>query len=106
MGTDFKGRSVLKIITVNDFEPLMNQGDPKAENMMMSIWYGKESHKCDGNIFGYSSLAFIATSKTKKALGDKYSFWRVATNFFIPNLDVDYNFQYRYRTQSISFMFY
>lgn len=24
MGTDFRGRSVLKIITVNGFEPLMN----------------------------------------------------------------------------------
>ncbi len=24
MGTDFKGRSVLKIITINDFEKLMN----------------------------------------------------------------------------------
>jgi len=66
--------------------------DPKAENLMMSIWYGKESHKCDGNIFGYSSLAFIAKTKTKRALGKKFSFFRIVTNFFTPNLDVDYDF--------------
>jgi len=69
----------------------MNQGDPKAENMMMSIWYGKESHKCDGNIYGYSSLAFIAASKTKNFFGKKHTFMRVITNFFTPNLDVDYS---------------
>jgi len=90
MGIDFKGRSVLKIITQNDFEPLMNQGDPKAENLMMSIWNGKESHKCDGNIYGFSSLAFIANSRTKIALGNKYTFRGVITNYFKANLDVDY----------------
>ena len=82
MGTDFKGRSVLKIITINKFEPLMNQSDAKAENMMMSIWYGKESHKCDGNIYGYSCLSYITMTKTKRALGKKYSFLNVITNFF------------------------
>jgi len=106
MGLDFRGRSVLKIITENDFEPLMNQGDPKAENLMMSIWNGKESHKCDGNIFGFSSLAFISNSRTKKAIGKKYTFWKVVTNYFVPNMEVDYSFQYRYRMRSISFLFY
>jgi hypothetical protein len=106
MNTDFRGRSVLKIITVNGFEPLMNQGDAKAENMMMSIWYGKESHKCDGNIYGYSCLAHIVKTKTKKAIGKKYSFFKVVSNYFQPNFEVDYSFQYRYRTKSISFLFY
>lgn len=35
---DFKNRSVLKIIAVNKFEYLMDENDPKAENMMMGIW--------------------------------------------------------------------
>lgn len=73
---------------------------------MLSIWNGKESHKCDGNIFGYSSIAFIAQSKTKRALGKKYTFGKAVTNYFEPNYDVDYNFQYKYRTKAISFMFY
>jgi hypothetical protein len=35
MDTDFKGRSILKIICDNLFEPLMNEGDPKAENLIL-----------------------------------------------------------------------
>lgn len=35
---DFKNWSVLKIIAVNKFEYLMDENDPKAENMMMGIW--------------------------------------------------------------------
>jgi hypothetical protein len=92
MGTDYKGRTVLKSITVNEFEELMDINDPKAENLMLSIWSGKESHKCDGNIYGYSMLAFITMSKTKKAIGKKYSFSKVINNFFTPNFDVDYKF--------------
>ena len=59
MSEDFQGRSVLKTITINKFEPLMDIRDPKAENLMISIWDGKESSKCDGNFFGFSSLAYI-----------------------------------------------
>jgi hypothetical protein len=35
MDKDFKGRSILKIICENLFEPLMNEGDPKAENLIL-----------------------------------------------------------------------
>jgi len=35
---DFKNRSVLKIIANNKYEYLMDENDPKAENMMMGIW--------------------------------------------------------------------
>lgn len=40
---DFRDRSLLKIITDNGFEPLMDENDPKAENIMMSIYQGKET---------------------------------------------------------------
>lgn len=43
MGIDFKGDTILKIITKNNYESLMDENDPKAENLMMSIYYGKES---------------------------------------------------------------
>ena len=55
LDTDFKGRSILKIITANSFEPLMHEDDPKAENLMVEIWQGKEATKCDGNLYGYSN---------------------------------------------------
>lgn len=56
---DFKGRSVLKIIAEKKFELLMDENDPKAENIMMGIWQGKEANRCDGIISGYSSLTHI-----------------------------------------------
>lgn len=40
---DSRDRSLLKIITDNEFEPLMDDKDPKAENIMMSIYQGKEA---------------------------------------------------------------
>lgn len=42
---DFKGRTVLKIICEEKFEPLMDENDPKAENMMLRIWHGTEATK-------------------------------------------------------------
>jgi hypothetical protein len=60
----------------------MDGKDIKAENLMLSIWSGKETHKCDGNIYGYSMLSHIIMSRTKKAIGKKYSIMRVITNFF------------------------
>lgn len=44
----------------------MDEEDPKAENLMLKIWNGKESTKCDGNILGYSSLSHIIWSTKKK----------------------------------------
>jgi hypothetical protein len=66
MDTDFKGRTILKIIADNQFEPLMHENDTKAENLMLQIWYGKEATRCDGNIYGYSTLSHVLTTKGKK----------------------------------------
>ena len=44
----------------------MDENDPKAENMMLSIWHGKEATKCDGITSGYSSLNHIMKSSVKK----------------------------------------
>jgi hypothetical protein len=38
MSTDFNNRNIVKIITENSFEPLMDEKDPKAERVMMMIW--------------------------------------------------------------------
>jgi hypothetical protein len=103
--TDFKGRSLLKIITDLEFEPLMDENDPKAENIMMSIYQGKETTKCDGNIKGYSSIWHVITSKPKKMPQQKFSLMKFLKNSFEPNFDFDYSFQYRYRSHSINFIF-
>jgi len=92
MGIDFKGRTVLKIITQNTFEPLMDENDPKAENLMIMIWHGKEATRCDGNIFGYSNLSHIIMTRAKKISGKRFSLSQMITNYFIPNFKVDYSF--------------
>lgn len=104
--SDFRGRSLLKIITDMEFEPLMDENDPKAENIMMSIYQGKETTRCDGNIKGYSSIYHVITTKQKKVSSDKFSWFNFFRNYFEPNYNFDYNFQYRYREHSINFIFW
>ena len=89
---DFKGRSVLKIITINNFESLMDEHDPKAENLMLMIWHGKEATRCDGNIYGYSNFLHILTTKAKKISGKQTTLMQMITNYFEPNFKVDYSF--------------
>jgi hypothetical protein len=72
MGEDFKGRTVLKTITINNFEPLMDEMDPKAENIMLMIWHGQEAIKCDGNLYGYSSISHLIMTRPKKISGRKF----------------------------------
>ncbi len=53
---DFRGRPTIKIITDNYFESLLHDEDPKGENFLVKLWEGKDSSKCDGNVWGYSNL--------------------------------------------------
>lgn len=70
----------------------MDENDPKAENLMLVIWHGKEAARCDGNIYGYSNLAHIITSKAKKISGSKSTLMQMITNYYEPNFLVDYSF--------------
>ena len=99
---DFKGRTILKIIWEKSFGLLMDENDPKAENVMLRIWFGDEATKWDGILNGYSSLTHILKSSTKKLTG---SFVKIISNYFQPNFKVDYSFQYRYRSKAVSFFF-
>lgn len=65
---------MIKIITDNLFEPLMDEMDPKAENLIVIIWDGKEATMCDGNIYGYSNLMHIITTRAKMITGTRTSF--------------------------------
>ena len=106
LSEDLQGRTVLKTITENGFEPLMDENDPKAENLMFVIWQGREATRCDGNIYGYSNLSHIIMTRAKKSSGKNRSLIQMITNYYSPNFKVDYSFQYRYRTRAISFYFY
>lgn len=83
----------------------MDENDPKAENLMLTLYKGKESARCDGDIYGYSNMIHLLTSKVKKDQGSKLDFMKIVTNYFKPNFKVDYAFQYRYRSKDISFYY-
>jgi hypothetical protein len=86
MDRDFKDRSVLKIITENYFEDLLHEEDPKGENLMVKLWHGHESSKCDGNIYGYSNMTYVLTTKAKKT-SQGTSLILLVTNFFEVNFE-------------------
>jgi len=107
MDKDITGRSVLKIITENKFELLMDENDPKAESVMLKVWNGSQATKCDGDIYDFSAAFHILYTKPKvmtRKVG-KMQLTKAFTNFFQPNLKVDYNIQYKYRIRKISFFF-
>ena len=66
LDTDFSNRSVLKIITLLELEQLMSEEDMKSENIMNTIFVGKEVKKCDGDILGYSNFLHILQSAPPK----------------------------------------
>lgn len=70
----------------------MDEYDPKAENLMMMIWHGKEATRCDGNIYGYSNLSHIIKTRAKKISGKKTSLMQMITNYYDANFKVDYSF--------------
>lgn len=85
MSKDFTNRSVIKIITQNNFEALMDEMDPKAERVMGMIWLGKEAALCDGDIWGYSNFVHIIYSNTKKVNERREggtTMMQIITNFF------------------------
>lgn len=56
LDTDFKDRTVLKIITQNGYAVLMQ--NPKVNILLEEIWVGKNSYECDGRTTDYSMLTF------------------------------------------------
>jgi hypothetical protein len=102
---DFRDRPIIKIITENYFERLLHEDDPKGENLLVKLWHGREASKCDGNIYGYSILTNVVMTSGKKIGQGEGTMWRLVINFFQPNFEQDYTFQYRYRSKSIAFFF-
>jgi hypothetical protein len=63
MDRDFTGRTIINIICYQRFAPLMSEEDPKAEDLIIDMWMGAETTRCDGNISGYCNLMYILFQK-------------------------------------------
>ena len=46
LDTDFKDRTILKIVTVNGFQPIFSSY--KVNVLLQEIWEGKNTYECDG----------------------------------------------------------
>jgi hypothetical protein len=60
MDTDFKGRTVLHLITHSGYVNLMS--DDKISVLLDQLWKGRETYYCDGKLTDFSSLTVMATT--------------------------------------------
>lgn len=67
MDSDFLDRTVLKLITDYEYEPLLK--DNKVSALLDQLWIGKASYACDGRITDYSKMNFLASSPIKNLPG-------------------------------------
>ena len=65
MDTDFQDRSVLKIIVIQEFEPLLTEDDPQAANLMETVYLGDGYQNCDGTLEGYSTFSHIINTESE-----------------------------------------
>lgn len=88
--TDFSNRSVLKIITSCGFELLLSEDDSKSDNIIKTIYIGKQSKQCDGNALGYSNFMHILSEEPQYK--EETPFETILTSNFVPKTKVDYSF--------------
>jgi hypothetical protein len=67
MESDFKDRTVLKLIALHQFGALLK--DEKVSNLIDELWMGKLVYQCDGRVTDYSMLGFLASAPIKKLPG-------------------------------------
>mmetsp|Transcript_45393 Transcript_45393/g.33177 ORF Transcript_45393/g.33177 Transcript_45393/m.33177 type:complete len:248 (+) Transcript_45393:1299-2042(+) len=104
LDVDFKDRTVLKIITKNSFSELFFTY--KVNILLEEIWQGKHTYDCDGNITDFSLINYLLVMPIKKLPGKKLTPRELLTNNFRVSIDNNkYWYQYKYRHQSISYIY-
>lgn len=69
----------------------MSEEDTKSENIMNTLFIGKEVKKCDGDMMGYSNFLHILMSSPPKP-HKEIDFNEILTFNFFYKLEVDYSF--------------
>ncbi len=102
--TDFKDRTLLKIISQGGFEPLFK--DDKVNVLLNQIWEGKRSQECDGQTTDFSIINYLFSAPIKKLPGKELTASQLLSNNFEANVTTEkFWFQYKYRHFSISYIF-
>lgn len=59
--TDFLDRTVLKMITQNQYEPMMK--NHRISDLLDLLWVGKNSQNdCDGRVANFSLLTYLSVA--------------------------------------------
>jgi hypothetical protein len=91
LDVDFKDRTILKIVTLNDFQPIFSSY--KVNVLLQEIWEGKNTYECDGQLSNFSLVNHLATYKMEKIKGKKYGFKEIVTQNFSMGME-DQKFWY------------
>jgi hypothetical protein len=105
LDSDFKERTLLKIITQNKFQELFT--NYKVGVILEEIWQGKNTFECDGEIRDLSLLTHIMSVPIKRLKNVRVNFSQLIFNGFSYSAFrlQNYWFQYKFRTSSIAFIF-
>ena len=78
-----------------EFEPLLTEDDPQAENLMNTIYMGEGHQSCDGTIEGFSTFSHIINTESESkrpGVTRNDPFIELITKGFSYNTSVDYFF--------------
>ena len=103
MDIDFKDRTVLHLISYEEYIPLMQ--DDKIAALLDELWVGELTYSCDGRINNYSRLNFVASAPLKKLPKTHVSFKEIVHPKWEPKMDDSFTFQYKFRKSSIGLIF-
>lgn len=94
METNFKGQTLLRIIVNLNLEPLVQS--QKVEELIETLWTGKETYECDGTTSYFSKLTHISNN-TLRFLPGK--------DFTVDDL-INQDFDYQYQDEKFWYQFY
>ena len=80
LDSDFKDRTLLKIITQNKFDKLFE--NYKVAVILEEIWQGKYTFECDGELKDLSLLTHLAQSPIKRVKNQRLNFSSLIFNGF------------------------
>jgi hypothetical protein len=61
LDTDFKDRTILKIVTVSGFGSIFSSY--KVDVLLQELWEGENAYECDGQITDFSLINYLLNSK-------------------------------------------
>ncbi len=105
LDTDFKDRTLLKIITMNKFEELFQ--NYKVGVILEEIWQGKNTFECDGEIADLSLMTHLLKAPIRRLKNTRVNFKDlIFVGFNYSHFrNQKYWFQYKFRTSSIAYIY-